>query len=148
MATAEVDGLTSAFGLNNFYLYQLQGTRRFLFIPWDHDFNFVSAAHSIYHGASRNRLIQRLLADPEMNAFYRDTLASIVNRFVNPSWMTPRIDARLALIRASVLEDTKRRDAGSSASFDEAVAHVRAVIQGRWANVDSQLRPKRRAVGR
>lgn len=148
VATAEVDGLTSAFGLNNFYLYQLQGTRRFLFIPWDHDFNFVSAAHAIYHGANRNRLIQRLLADAEMNAFYRETLSSIVTRFVNPSWMTPRIDARLSLIRTSVLEDTKRRDAGSSAAFDDAVAHIRAVIEQRWDNVDAQLRPKRRAVGR
>lgn len=143
-ATAEVDGLTSFFGVNNFYLYQLQGTRRFLFIPWDHDFNFTFANHSIYFGIDRNRLIQRLLADREMNAFYRQTLQSIVNRFVNPAWMFPRIDAMVGIIRTSVAADTKRREA----DFDEAVARVRSVIEARPANVDAQLNAKRRrAVG-
>jgi spore coat protein CotH len=143
-ATAEVDGLTSFFGVNNFYLYQLQGTRRFLFIPWDHDFNFTSPTHDIYFGIRRNRLIERLLADREMNAFYRQTLQSIVNRFVNPAWMFPRIDAMVALIRDSVLADTKRREG----NFDEAVAQVRSVIEARPANVDAQLDAKRRRAVR
>jgi spore coat protein H len=90
VATSEVDGLTSYFGVNNFYLYQLQGTRRFLFIPWDHDFNFTSANHAIYFGIDRNRLIQRLLADPAMNAFYKETLQSITRRYVNRGWMAHR----------------------------------------------------------
>jgi spore coat protein CotH len=150
-ATAEVDGLTSSFGLNNFYLYRLDGTRRFLFIPWDHDFNFVSATHSIYYGMARNRLILRLLADPVMNEFYRQTLESVVKRFVNPAWMNPHIDARVALIRESVLQDTKRRNAGEASSFDDAVAQLRSVIEGREGSVESQLvaRPgRRRAIRR
>lgn len=152
VATAEVDGLTSFFGINNFYLYQMEGSSRFLFIPWDHDFNFTSASHSIFHGSHRNRLIQRLLADPEMRLFYRETLQSVMNRFVNPSWMNPRIDAMVALIRGSVLEDTKRRGgddpATSTARFDDAVAEVRAVIARRGASVDAQLDPGRRRPAR
>jgi spore coat protein CotH len=144
VATAEVDGLTSAFGVNNFYLYRLAGTRRFLFIPWDHDFNFVSATHAIYHGATRNRLIQRLLLDREMNVFYRQTLKSVVDRFMNPSWMTAQIDSRLALIEQSVVQDTKRRGAGDRATFDAAIAHLRSVVEGRAAGVDMQLQWKRR----
>lgn len=144
VATAEVDGLTGFFGANNFYLYQLQGTQRFLFLPWDHDFNFAAGNHSIYFGSERNRLIERLLASPELNAFYRGTLESIVANNVNPGWMAPRIDAWVALIRPSVLEDTKRRDA----DFDAAVAQVRQVIADRGASVDTQLQPTRRRAAR
>jgi spore coat protein CotH len=148
VATAEVDGLTSFFGVNNFYLYQLEGTRRFQFIPWDHDFNFTAADHPIYFGADRNRLMLRLLADPELRAFYRETLQSIMNRFMNPAWMTPRIDSMVALIRESVLEDTKRRNgddpATATKSFDDAVAHIRTVIAERGTSVDAQLSAVRR----
>ena len=151
-ATAEVDGLTSFFGVNNFYLYQLQGTSRFQFIPWDHDFNFVAAGHPIYFGIERNRLVQRLLGDPELRTFYRDTLESIVNGYVNAGWMTPRVDAMVALIREAVLEDTKRRGgdnpATSAQAFDDAVAQVRAVIAGRPESVAAQLRFVRRRTVR
>jgi spore coat protein CotH len=151
VATAEVDGLTSFFGVNNFYLYQLQGTKRFLFIPWDHDFNFTFANHDIYFGAARNRLVQRLLADPGLKAFYRQALSSIVTRFVHPDWMTPRIDSMVAQIRTHVLEDTKRRDGDNPATaaqtFDEAVIQIREVIAGRAGSVATQLeRSRRRAV--
>ena len=150
VATAEADGLTSYFGTNNFYLYRHDGTRHFEFIPWDHDFNFTDANQNIYHGLRRNRLIERLLADEAMNAFYRTTLQSIVDRFVNPAWMSPRIDAMVALIRTPVAEDTKRRDAGSMTTFDTALAEIRTVAAGRGASVDEQLAAKvrRRAVGR
>jgi spore coat protein CotH len=152
VATAEVDGLTGFFGINNFYLYQLQGTRRFLFIPWDHDFNFTAAHHGIYHGSSRNRLIQRLLRDPELAAFYRETLQSVMNRFVNPAAMNPQIDFMVAQIRPSVLEDTKRRGGddpvNAARTFDEAVEHIRAVIAGRGASVDAQLLGDRRRPAR
>jgi spore coat protein CotH len=148
VATAEVDGLTSFFGVNNFYLYQLQGSERFLFIPWDHDFNFTFPNHSIYFGVARNRLIDRLLADPALHAFYRETLTQITNRFVNPEWMTPRIDSMVAQIRPDVLEDTKRRggdDPATSAQvFDNAVLQIREVIAGRPASIAAQLQPARR----
>ena len=144
VATAEVDGLTSFFGVNNFYLYQLEGTQRFLFIPWDHDFNFVGADHAIQFGAERNRLIQRLLMDPGLRTFYRSTLESIMNEYVNTGWMGPRIDAMVDLIREAVLEDTKRRPA----DFDVSVASVRTVIAERGASVAAQLRFARRRTVR
>jgi spore coat protein CotH len=147
-ATAELDGLTSFFGINNFYLYQLQGTNRFLFIPWDHDFNFDAAHHDIYYGSSRNRLIKRLLADPALNAFYLETLASVTHRFVSPGWMEPRIASMVGQIRGAVLEDTKRRGGGDPSTaaqvFDDEVASIRGVIAGREASVTAQLHPARR----
>src|SRR5262245_44627704 len=45
---AEVDGLTSVFGTNNFYLYQTRGTRRFTIVPWDRDFAFARPDWSVY----------------------------------------------------------------------------------------------------
>jgi spore coat protein CotH len=152
VATAEVDGLTGYFGANNFYLYQLQGTGRFLFIPWDHDFNFTQGNHAIYFGSGRNRLIERLLASPELGAYYRDTLESIMTHYMNAGWMTPRIDGLVGLIRSSVLEDTKRRGgddpATSTQKFDNEVAHLRAVIADRPGSVDVQMHPTRRRVTR
>ena len=152
VATAEVDGLTSFFGVNNFYLYQREGSPRFLFIPWDHDFNFTSSSHSISFGADRNRLVQRLLADPELKALYRTTLQSIVEQFVNPDWMTPRIDSFLALITDAVLQDTKRRGGDnpqtSKQAFDDAVAHLRSVIAARGASVEAQLNASHRRAAR
>jgi spore coat protein CotH len=151
VATAELDGLTSPFGVNNFYLYQLQGQSRFQFIPWDHDFNFASPNHLIYYGAERNRLIRRLLSDPELKELYETTLQSIIAQFVNPSWMTPLIESRLALIRESVLQDTKRIGGDDPATsvqrFDDAVAQVQGVIAARAASVDAQMQAgRRRAV--
>jgi len=152
VASAEVDGLTGFFGANNFYLYQLQGTERFLFIPWDHDFNFTSANHSIFFGVERNRLIQRLLASPDLAAFYRTTLTSIVSLYMNPGWMTPRIDDFVALIRDSVLQDTRRRGgddpATSTQKFDNEVAAIRAVIAARGERVNAQMNYTRRPAAR
>ncbi|HJQ36284.1 MAG TPA: CotH kinase family protein [Thermoanaerobaculia bacterium] len=144
VATAEADGLTGSFGPNNFYLYQLQGTQRFLFIPWDHDFNFVRGNHSAYYGAERNILLSRLLASPALGTFYRDTLQSILTQYMNPGWMAPRIDAFVALIRPSVLEDPKRRPE----DFDAAVAYVRQVIADRGHSIETQLNPTRRRPAR
>jgi spore coat protein CotH len=148
VATSEVDGLTSFFGVNNFYLYQKSGTPRFLFIPWDHDFNFTNAAHPIFFGAERNRLITRLLAVPELNAFYLEQLQSILDRFVNATWMNPRIDAMVALIRNDVLQDTKRRGgddpATSAQKFDDAVEQLRRVAVSRGTFVYAQMHPGRR----
>ena len=140
VATAEVDGLTSFFGINNFYLYQLEGRNRFVFIPWDHDFNFTTAGHFIYYNAERDRLIQRLLMVPELREFYRMTLESIVTELVNPGWMQPRLEAMVALIRDAVLQDTKRQ----ARDFDAALAQVTSVIEGRKASVDAQLDGVRR----
>jgi spore coat protein CotH len=152
VATAEIDGLGSFFGTNNFYLYQLQGAQRFVFIPWDHDFNFTAANQPIYFGADRNRLIGRLLASPELAAFYRDTLQSILGNYVNAGWMNPRIEFFLSLIRPSVLEDTKRRGGDdpstSTQKFDDEVEHVRNVIGERGTSVDIQMHPTRHRATR
>lgn len=152
VATAEVDGLTSFFGVNNFYLYQREGGRFFQFLPWDHDFNFLSATHRIDFGMERNRLIQRLLFDSSMKAFYRATLRDVVTRFVNLEWMGPRIDAKVALIRAAVLADTKRRGGDNPATavsvFENAIATIEAVVAGRAASVEEQLNARRRRAVR
>lgn len=145
IATAEVDGLTSPFGVNNFYLYQLDGTTRFQFLPWDHDFNFTSPTHSIWYGMHRNQLIRRLLEDAEMKAFYIETLQSVMTTFMNPGWMLPRLDAMVNLIRDDVDADTKWRGgqepATATQTFEDALAQVRQVVMERGASVDEQLEP-------
>lgn len=144
IATAEVDGLTGYFGVNNFYLYQRQGTSSFLFIPWDHDFNFTSATQSIYFGTNRNRLIERLLADPELKSFYLETLKSLMSSHARPAAMFPQVDRMVALIRPHVIEDRKWRGGADAVTagktFDDAVTAVRSVIDQRGPMIEYQLR--------
>jgi spore coat protein CotH len=148
VATGEVDGLTSFLGINNFYLYQREHSRSFVFLPWDHDFNFTNAAHSIYFGAGRNLLIRRLLADAQLRELYRATLQSIVTEYVNPGWMGPRIDAMVSLIRDSVLQDTKRRGGddpvNAATTFDDAVLQIRTFVDGRREHVEAVMQTGRR----
>ncbi|HVR37881.1 MAG TPA: CotH kinase family protein [Thermoanaerobaculia bacterium] len=152
VATSEVDGLTSFFGVNNFYLYQREGSQRFEFLPWDHDFNFVGPEHDVFHGVERNQLIRRLLNDAQLKAFYLATLQQVLARFVNTSWMMPRIDALATQIREHVLRDTKRRGgndpAVASHNFDDELVIVHGTVIGRAQDVVRQLQSGRRILRR
>lgn len=142
-AVAEVDGQSGVIGINNFYLYQLDGTARFAFIPWDKDFSFTTPGHDVFFGLERNRLVKRLLADPAGGSLYAAAVKDVVRRFANERWLLPRAEAAYALIRDSMREDTRKRggdepDLGNGA-YEQAVQQVRDVLLGRAASVFRQL---------
>ncbi len=142
-AVAEVDGQTGFIGINNFYLYQLDGSSRFAFIPWDKDFCFTQPGHDVFFGAGRNRLVKRLLADPSARALYAAILQDVVRRFVNERWLLPRAEAAYAVLRDAMRADTKKRDGDQpdrgNGAFEDAVQGVRDVVLGRAASVFRQL---------
>lgn len=121
---AERDGLAGDWGLNNFYLYRLQGTQQFLFLPWDKDFTFGPHDRSIWQNLDRNVLTRRLLEIPE----HRDYFFRALERCA--SWsggeggpLDLAIESRAALIRPFVLADEKKPY--PNGDFEVAVASLR-----------------------
>jgi len=139
VVVAEADGLTGVGGVNNFFLYQFRGQRRFAFIPWDRDFAFARPDHAVYFGLERNQLIRRLLQDAALRAFYEGELRRIVHDHV--STLMPRLEQAYEQIRQSVLEDPNKRalTADPNGEFERAVEDVRVVIQERESSVLAQL---------
>jgi spore coat protein CotH len=141
VAVAEADGLTGGLGVNNFYLYQLSGQRRFVFIPWDRDFAFARPDHAVYHGLERNLLLRRLLRDAALRTFYEAELRRIVHEYVSPAFLLPRLEEAYSQIRLAVLEDpNKRPTADPNGDFERAVENVRQVILERERHVLAALR--------
>lgn len=141
---AEADGLTSFFGINNFYLYQNRGTRRFAIVPWDRDFAFANPTWSVYSGIERNTLIRRLLADPAQRARYQVLLRRVADTCMNGAWLTPRIESAYSQIRQSVYDDPNKlgSEAGqqqASADFDAGVQALRRFASEREAALRAQI---------
>ena len=65
-------------GMNNFDLYQFQGTTVYYFIPWDKDMTFSDAARDIFDGISNgpniNLLAARLAGIPQYLQVYLNAL--------------------------------------------------------------------------
>lgn len=136
-AAAEYDGMVGQFGMNNFYLYQYGGQKKFIFIPWDKDSSFQAAEWPVQQRMDSNEFTKRLMADPSMKSFYESEVKRIATDFVSDGFLGPKIDQYAALIRASVAADTHKPF--STAQFEAAVAGLKGVISARSANVAAQV---------
>jgi len=81
---AEADGLVGGIvGMNNFYLYQFQGTTFYQLIPWDKDLTFSNSARDIMQGftlpSNINLLAQILVGIPEYQNFYLGQVSKAAN---------------------------------------------------------------------
>jgi len=115
-AIAEQDGFLGLQGMNNFYVYQFAGTTKFQFIPWDQDTSFVSSDFPVMQRVDTNVLTKKLLADPAKKQVYLDAIKATTARAMNAAFLVPKIEAYYALMRNSVLEDTKSPGPMSSSS--------------------------------
>ncbi len=104
-ALADMDGFGAGSGRNNFLLYQASARDRFMFIPWDKDMTLQRADLPVFLNSDRNVLTRRLLKDPVWRRTYQDTVARVVESFVNEGWMMPRLEAGLRQIREAFLAD-------------------------------------------
>lgn len=136
-AIAEGDGLLGVEGMNNFYLYQYDGQRRFTFIPWDKDTSFTSPSWPIFARVERHELIRRLLNDPSMRTIYTGALLRAVTTFVNSAWLLPRLETAYTQIREAALLDTHKPY--TNEQFELAVGGLRGVIAAREADVRAQI---------
>jgi spore coat protein CotH len=135
-ALAERDGLVGDFSLNNFYLYEYGQKNRFVFIPWDRDNSFTSAAWLLYRNLHQNVLTLRLTDDPAKRQFYADAVVRAATNYVNPRWLTPQLETAYQQIRQAALADVRKPY--SNGDFEEAVQDLRSVIAGREHDVNAQ----------
>lgn len=135
-ALAERDGFVGQQGMNNFFLYQLGGTTRFVVIPWDKDTAFTAADWPIDFNVNENVLTRRILADPAKNKVYRDAVGRAGRSFVNPRFLGPRLEQAYSQIRAAVLLDTRKPN--DNDTFELAIQGLRGLIAGRETNIIAQ----------
>lgn len=137
-ALAESDGLLGDQGMNNFYIYQSEDSSRFTFIPWDKDNSLQLAEWPLFRGVEGNLLVQRLLSDDALRAFYASEVKRAVSLYVNRSWLLPRLESNYRLIREAAISDPMKPQ--SNDEFEVSVEGLRGVIEGRAADVAQQLR--------
>jgi spore coat protein CotH len=135
-ALAERDGIAGDQGINNFYLYQYGGQKRFVFIPWDKDSTFASGSWPLYRNLERNVLARRLTADPAKRAIYADAVLRCVTSYVNPRWLTPQLESAWQQIRAAALNDPNKPF--TNPDVEAAVEGLRGVIGAREPDVRAQ----------
>ncbi|MEO5761601.1 MAG: CotH kinase family protein [Vicinamibacteria bacterium] len=136
-ACAEYDGFVGQFGMNNFYLYQYGGQKKFVFIPWDKDSSFQAAAWPVDQRMDSNEFTKRLVLDATANAHYRSEVKRIASNFVTTGFIGPKIDAFATLIRASVAADTHKPF--TLADFEASVSGLKGIAAARAADVATQI---------
>jgi len=136
-AVAESDGVLGMQGMNNFFIYQLAGQTKFVFLPWDKNNSFNSPNWPILQGVDANVLAKKLLANAAQKQFYLDQVKKAANNYVTTAFLGPKLEAAYAMIREAVIADTKKPY--SSSDFETAVTGLRGVIASRQADVAKQV---------
>ncbi|MBI2818319.1 MAG: CotH kinase family protein [Acidobacteria bacterium] len=137
---AEWDGILGQWGMNNFYLYRFQGTRRFEFIPWDREFSFKDPFHPISFNADMNVLTKRLLGIPELYSTYLHALrATAIQAGGTGEWLAEELERAYAQMRFAALEDPLKPV--SNAEFENEVEAIRDFVRQRRDYVISQVGP-------
>ena len=157
-----------AFG-HNYYLYLRPDTNQFVFIPWDLDLAFgtwpmggspeqqtdLSLAHP---HAGENKLIDRLLANKEVNAKYQMVLKELAGKCFTTELLQKEMDDIEAATRDSLAREKKaveaRREGGGmrfgppgaggggiGAMFGQAMS-LKAFVTKRTESVAAQLAGK------
>jgi len=135
-AMAESDGFLGYAGMNNFYLYQYGGQKKFVLIPWDKDTAFAAPEWPILYNVSANVLARKLLADPAKKQVYQDAVKRAATNFVNSAFLGPKLELAYSQIREAVIADTKKPN--SNDEFELAIVGLRGIIAARAADVAKQ----------
>jgi spore coat protein CotH len=135
-AIAENDGFVGYAGMNNYYLYQLTGGNRFVFIPWDKDTTFTEASWPLFQRMDTNVLTRRLIADPEQSQAYVTAVAQ-AGAFVSEGFLVPRLEALYDVMRNAALADTHKPQTNDE--FELAVSSLRGLIAARQGDILGQV---------
>ena len=119
---AEDDGILGYAGMNNFYLYRFEDSKRSQFLAWDKDNTFHNLDFDIMKGVGENVLARRVLDRAEYRNAYLNALlasassamepdpeaASTVNGrpVASPGWLEREVLRQSAQIRALARSDT------------------------------------------
>jgi uncharacterized protein (TIGR03437 family) len=100
-------------GMNNFDLYQFQGTTVYYFIPWDKDMTFSDATRDIMDGISNgpniNLLAARLAGIPQYLQVYLNAAVEAANLMGSTGgWADLELTREFDVIQAAALDDPNR----------------------------------------
>jgi spore coat protein CotH len=111
---AQIDGVVGRWGVNNFYLYRLEGSSQHVFIDWDEDTSFWGPTYPIHEGLEDNVLTSKLMRVPEYRAMYFAELQRAMDLALEPvgepptPWLEAEIHRQLDMIDQAMREDTFR----------------------------------------
>jgi hypothetical protein len=161
VALANMDSFVG-FG-HNYLLYLNPKTNKFVFLPWDLDLSFgafamMASADGLTDLSirkpwnSRNRLVQRLLADPKAYAAYKGHLKALFAKALTPEEIKKDL-ARINKVIKPALEKEKKAMAdrreragwGFGGGFMAAPA-IETFVARRGASVAAQLAGKRKGT--
>ena len=91
---AEDDGVLGYAGLNNFYLYRFEDSKRTQFLAWDKDNTFHNLDFDIMKGVNENVLARRTLAQPQYRNRYFDALLEAGKSAMEPDPDAEKTDSR------------------------------------------------------
>ena len=113
---AEDDGLLGYAGLNNFYLYRFEDSKRSQFLAWDKDNTFHALEFDIMKGVNENVLARRLLSQRAFRDRYftqlLDAAGSAMEKDAEagdqpgPGWLEREVTRMAAQIRTIGRSDT------------------------------------------
>jgi hypothetical protein len=150
--------MTGDFGPNNFYIYRFMNTSRFVFLPWDKSNALWDTNFQIFRNLEdgpedhRNRLILRVLQEPDLKNLYFDTLlecATVASEGAvpatntvpaQPGWLESEVNREYEQIHAAALEDTL---IFTNAQFESAIVDVKAFARDRADAVRQQVAARR-----
>src|SRR5262245_3296877 len=81
---AEDDGILGYAGMNNFYLYRFEDSKRSQFLAWDKDNTFHSVDFPIMNRVGENVLARRTLAESQYKNAYLNTLLDAAASAMEP----------------------------------------------------------------
>ena len=156
-ANTLLSSMDSFIGLgHNYYLYLSPKTNKWVFIPWDLDLAF--GAFPMYGNAQQlaelsidhphvgdNKLIDRLLAMPDVKAAYREQLRKLNADFFHADKLGREVTAVETLLKEPLAQDKtaasnrKEAAAGGMGMFGGATMPLPSFIAQRVASVNSQL---------
>lgn len=155
---ADNDGFLGNWGMNNYYLYRLSTDHVFHFIDWDKSEAFKDTPdYSIWHNhldapdANKNRLFTRLMAYPDLQTQFLDTLVQCADMATaippdsapgdTRGWMEHELEREYGQINAAVQADVEKPY--SNDQFQAAVDFMRSFVRQRPDSVRTQVAASR-----
>jgi hypothetical protein len=134
--------------MNNFYAYRFEGTKRFIFIPWDKDNSFDWEYKPIFEGVAENVLTRRLMSFPKWRNAYLQYLveAAAIAGGAN-GWLASEIERLYSNIRLNAMTDPNKQctfrgvvmSCGAE-DFEGVVSHLRTFAAARADYVVAEAR--------
>jgi hypothetical protein len=140
---------------HNYFLYHDTKRDRWRYLPWDLDVGFCetafgkvrvladwNAAWPVPAGGAPNPLLERIVADPALLAWYRTEARKILEKSFEPDRLCKAIDAKYGLIRVDLKADPfphRRATLPGDRGYDDIVESMKAFVRKRYASAVAQL---------